>query len=241
MSDNHDERSESGAPIYRYDSGESRSGRVAKNQATELISNHLNGYFGTEPAVFHEIVSDLVHIDIHVIDPTPERPYYTLITSGMSDRPMRPPKEYPLLTRAELMLCLPDNWQLSEKALKDERNYWPIRLLKQLARFPHQYRTWLWATHTVPNGDPAKRYAKNTRLCCAYLSSPRLVSEEFTKLEAGPGKIIHFHTVIPLYNEEMDYKLASGSDALDERLNDGNITELLDLNRINVCKRKLFG
>lgn len=37
--------------------------------------------------VWHELVSDLVHLDVHVAEPTPARPYYTVVTSGMSDRP----------------------------------------------------------------------------------------------------------------------------------------------------------
>jgi hypothetical protein len=241
MANDSDERSQSGAPIYRHDSSTSRSGQVAASKSAELISQHISKHFGDETSVFHEIVSNLIHVDINIIDPTPSRPYYTLITSGMSDRPMRPPKEYRLLTRAELMMSLPADWPMHEKAFKDERNYWPIRILKELARLPHEHSTWLWATHTVPNGDPPKRYSKNTRLCCALLAMPQLTPEEFPKLEAGPGKIIHFHGVVPLYREEMDYKLANGADALEERLEEAGVTELLSLKRVNVCKRKLFG
>jgi hypothetical protein len=241
MGNDTDKHSQSESDILRHDPNKARSGPVAKTQSLELISQHISEHFGDNTSVFHEIVSSLVHIDIIVVKPTQSIPFYTLVTSGMSDRPMRAPKESPLLTRAELMLSLPADWPVSEQAFKDERNYWPIRVLRILARLPHEYSTWLWDTHTVPNGDPPKRYAKNTRFCCAYLSSPRLVSEEFTQLEAGPGKIIHFHAVIPIYREEMDFKLASGSDALEERLHANNITELLSLNRTNVCKKKLFG
>ena len=62
-----------------------------------------------EPYVYHEIASDIVHIDVNVIPPEGERDYYVLWTSGMSDLPMdlpdgsRNPKEY---NRPELALFL---------------------------------------------------------------------------------------------------------------------------------------
>jgi hypothetical protein len=130
---------------------------------------------------------------------------------------------------------------MGQDAFKDERNYWPIRLLKELARLPHQYKTRLWTSHTVPNGDPPRPYSKRTRLCCALISTPRLVPESFLRLDAGPGKTIYFHSVIPIYREEMDYKLSMSADALGERLNTANVTELLNLNRTNVCKKGPFG
>lgn len=41
-----------------------------------------------EPYVYHEIASDIVHIDVNVIPPEGGRNYYVLWTSGMSDLPM---------------------------------------------------------------------------------------------------------------------------------------------------------
>jgi hypothetical protein len=241
MANDGDEHSQFGEPIYRHEPGAARSRPVAASQSAELISQHIATHIGEVSSVFHEIVSDLVHIDINIVDPSLTRPFYTLITSGMSDRPMRAPKGFQLMTRAELMLCLPADWPMGQKAFKSDSNYWPLRVLKELARLPHEYSTWLWAAHTVPNGDPPKRYSNKTRLCCALLSSPQLTPESFSHVEAGLGKVIYFHSVVPIYREEMDFKLAEGVDALEERLREANVTELLDLKRVNVCKRKLLG
>ena len=40
----------------------------------------------------------------------------------------------------------------------------------QLARLPHEFQTLLWQGHTVPNGDPALPYARNTKLCGALVA-----------------------------------------------------------------------
>lgn len=37
--------------------------------------------------------------------------------------------------RLELMIDLPTDWPLEMESLRDERNFWPIRILKILARF----------------------------------------------------------------------------------------------------------
>jgi len=241
MSQEDDARSASGDPILRHDRATTRSAPPPTTQHTELIAEHVSSHLGEITPVFHEMVSDLIHLDINIIQPSPSRPYYTLVTSGMSDRPMRPPKGSPLLTRAELTLCLPPEWQMSQEAFKDERNYWPLRLLKDLARLPHQYKTWLWEGHTIPNDDPPRAYSKDTRLCCALLWRPQLAPHGFFQLDAGPGKAIHFFAVIPLYREEMDYKLTKGYEPLAELFKANSVTELLSLRRVNVCQRSLFG
>jgi hypothetical protein len=59
--------------------------------AFDAIDRHIERYFGSIGWVWKELASDLVHIDVHVVEPRPERPYSTLVTSGMSDRPTKVP------------------------------------------------------------------------------------------------------------------------------------------------------
>jgi hypothetical protein len=238
------ERSESGAPIYRHQRRERPFELAAGDERSiEAISRHIEQYAGPPARVFHELISDLVHVDVHLVEPTTERNYYTLVTSGMSDRPMPAPPGYEDSRYAELVICLPSSWQLTEEAFKDERHYWPIRWLKTLARLPHEYNTWLGATHTVPNGNPPQPFADNTKLCCALLLKPVLFVDGFQTLSVNADKVIQFLTLVPLYREEMEFKLKSGLDPLLDRLDAAGVTELLDVRRKNVCKRRfgLFG
>ena len=235
------EYAESGQPIYRYPPRE-RSWEVATGDpaAIEAIEKHITAHIGPVESVFHEIISDLVHLDVHVVMPTARRNYFTLVTSGMSDRPMRTPPGAEEMRYAELLICLPPDWPLSQADMEQETNYWPIRWLKMLARFPHEYDTWLWAHHTLPNGDPAKPFVSNTSLCCAMLAWPALFRTDFRRLQISPEKTIHFLGLIPLYQEEMELKLKRGADPLMRRLEQARVTELLDIQRPNVCKRR-FG
>jgi hypothetical protein len=82
----------------------------------------------------------------------------------------------------ELMVTLPGMWHLDQDSFKDEAWYWPIRLRKELARFPHKYSTWLGFAHTVPNGDPAEPYAPGTKFCGAIILPSVTVPDGFHRL-----------------------------------------------------------
>ena len=236
-----EESSELKSTVYRYDARQTPFELAfGDGSSIEEIDAHIETYLGPVEMVYHEIISDLVHIDVHHVAPRPGRLYHTLITSGMSDKPMTtPPPAFPH-RYAELMICLPYTWKLSEAAFRDEVNYWPVRLLKRLARFPHEYQTWLGWGHTVPNGDPMEPFTPETKLSCALLSPSILAGPDFFELTVSPEKTIRFFCIWPLYAEETDFKLKHGTEALAEKFKKNGITEIVDLRRKNVCKSALW-
>jgi len=203
----------------------------------ELINAHITKHIAEPDFVFHEFVSDLVHLDVHVIVPTPERNYFTLVTSGMSDRPMTPPEEYAEDKYAELMMCLPPDWPLSEGGSDDLEVQWPVELLKFLARMPHEYETWFAESHTVPNTEAFEPYAPNTKFCAVTFAAPKTVPAEFAQLKVAEDKTIRFLAVIPLYLAEIKLALKKGSEPLFELLEANQVTEILDLKRKGTVKR----
>ncbi len=213
----------------------------APADALELkkLEAHINRHLPGEMVVFHEPVSSQLHIDIYIKKPTAERNFYTLITSGMSSKPIKAAASTPNLNYAELMLCLPAKWNLTASGLKDEGNFWPIRWLRLLGRMPHEYHTRLWVSHTIPNGDPVKPFAANTKLCCMFLSVPTLCPDGFIRLDLDEKKTIFFLSVIPIYKEEMELKLNEGGNSLAQALEAANVNELIDINRRNACAKKL--
>lgn len=64
------------------------------------------------------------------------------------------------------------------------------------------------------------------------LLNPRTFPEGTEKVTTEEdGRTIHFLAVIPLLPEEIQFAQKLGSDKLEERLNDGGVTELLDPRR----------
>jgi len=206
----------------------------------EVISAHIERHLGPISGVFHEIISDLVHIDVHVVPASEPFPYLRLVTSGMSDLPMTLPEGAPGPAYMELMVTLPADWPISGDAFEDERNYWPVRLLKTLARLPHEYDTWLGFGHTIPNGHPAEPYAPGVGFDGAIVLPPVTAPEDFGTLQLDDGRRITFMTIVPLYPEEMDLKLKKDAEALLDRFDAKNIQDVIVPGRVNVA-RKRFG
>jgi hypothetical protein len=122
---------------------------------------------------------------------------------------------------------------VDDASWRDERHYWPARLLKFLGRLPHEYDTWLGTGHTVPNDDPPEPYAPNTRLSGALVAPPLLPPNEFDVLVRPDGPI-NFYGVIALHRDEMELKLKKGADALGELLDGAGVTELVNPERPSV-------
>jgi ribosomal protein S27E len=216
------------------------------SESIEQLTEHIEQYIGPISFVYHELVSSLVHIDIHVITPSDERPYNLLVTTGMSDRPMSVPAgttnadspDYGASPFAELLIGLPPDWPLDQSQWDDENSFWPIRWLKMLARFPHAYDTWLGYGHTIPNGDPPEPFAGNTSFCCWLLSESVLCDDRLDVCRLDDGRVVNFYGLYPLYLEEMQFKLRYGVDALSARFEEENVSDLLDIHRANTCLRR---
>ncbi len=229
----------SGNPIYRHSNPTPWSAPQGE-EFIQQISDHIEKHLGPVETVFHEIVSDAVHIDVHIVKPTVEFPYVRLVTSGMSDLPMITPDDVDAPKYIELMITLPADWKTDQEFFEDESWYWPIRLIKGLARLPHKYQTWLGFGHTVPNGDPAEPYAPNTQLCGAIVLPSVSVPPSFHTLEIPGIKAVTFFSVVPLYANEMEFKLRLGTDNLLDRFDRKGFNDVVMLNRADVTAKRFW-
>jgi hypothetical protein len=235
MSDK-DEKSKSGAPIHRHEAPEGwEAPSYGEEGQEDAVIAHMEKFFGKVANVYHEVISDKVHIDVHIINPTPERNYYTLFTTGMSYLPMQAPEEYADYTRAELMVHLPAGWDLRSH---EDKDFWPINWLKFLARFPHKYDTWLFFGHTVPTTENADPFAPGTEMGCMMLSDTRLLTDEqkdeFMETLEFNGDHIYIFTLLPLHKKEMEFKLENGASELLDKLTEAGVTDILAPGRKNI-------
>jgi len=198
----------------------------------DAVDAHIQRHFGESSNVFHELISPDIHVDIYIIPPTPERGHYTLVTHGMGAHRMNVPAELAgqKLERAELLICLPPDWKLGEES---EEWYWPIRWLKIMARLPINEDSWLGWGHTVSNPDDAP-FADNTKLCGIILTAPGAFGEEAARCPLPGGDQVVFYQLLPLYFEELQFKLSHDADALLRRFSDEAL-QVLDICRPSVC------
>lgn len=229
------ERSAAGDVIYRYTETHSRQVPAEARSVAE-ITEHIERHLGKIARVFRETESDAVHLDVYHVEPTTEFPCHRLITSGMSDLPMIFPEDIETRYDLELTIALPAHWRVDEDSFEDEKWYWPVRLLKELARFPHKYSTWLYFGHTIPNSNPPEPYTTDSNLRCALLLPPATCPSEFRVLEIPPDRKILFLAVVPLYEDEMNYKLEHGLNALIEKFDQAQLEDIIDPKRPSVLR-----
>lgn len=215
----------------------------------EEMDEYIGRIFPCEtvkPYVFHEVISNIVHIDVNIIPPDCGRDYYVLWTSGMSDLPMTMPKgsynknDY---NRAELFLFLPVDWQIGEGGAETEDKYfWPIGWLKYLARFPHEYHTWLGVGHTIPNGADYEPLGEGTEMGGFFLLPVIGQGENcppVPDMTCKDGTKINFLWAIPMYREEIEYKLEAGFEPMMDLLSEKQLPRVLNPVRENYKKKNL--
>jgi hypothetical protein len=207
-----------------------------KDALIEQVIQHIAKWVAKPDRVFHENLSHKVHIDIHIVEPTDRFPFYLLVTSGMSELPMNAPKGAEGWKFLELFLALPPTWPLSNQALEDEANYWPLRTLKMVARYPHIGNTWVAMGHTLntTDGSPPMAFHPSTKLNSVVLFPPILLPESFHELQIGSGCSVRFCSVIPIFQDEREYAMRKGSQDLFAKMTAAGVSELLEPNRSSV-------
>lgn len=204
-----------------------------KEEEVEALESYIDKIFGKFNDVFHELVSPDIHCDIYIIEPTPECNYYTLVTGGMGAYSM--PVSESENSFAELVIYLPPDWKIKSA---DEKDYWPIRWLKILARLPITEGAYLDAGHTIPAG----KIIEGTGFDCIMLLNATEGKDEEgdfipAKVMLPTGKKINFYTLVPLYPQETLYKLNYSANELMDKFIEAEIPypPVVDVHRVNSC------
>ena len=199
----------------------------------EIIA-HIEKHLGPITATFRREDSDSP-VDLLWLRPSANRPYHTLVTLGLSDRPMDIPDSVPQKTmgeRAELMIMLPPEWNISPDNLNSEQGYWPIAWLTMLADFARTPGNWLGTGYVFPNGDPMTEIADTP--FSGVLVLPPFVSHphEYYAFHSRDGTRLNLYAHIPLYPGEIELKSEQGLDVLLEHFDKTGInSEVVDIHR----------
>lgn len=199
---------------------------------------HIDKYFGTYT---ESIIDDSDNpLEVAIIPPRLEHDYYTLVTIGMSRYRMHFPEERreEKLERAELLINLPADWELTHDGILEEKWKWPLRMLLITAQFPMKNaEVGLEAKATLMDGEEGVPLSEDTALCGGILLWPGVFGEESFACHLPDGDDVNFYQLIPLYKEEVQYKLKHGADALLDLCPDESL-EVIDPHRLNVVTDK---
>jgi hypothetical protein len=175
-------------------------------------------YFGDEFTVSHELLPLVPHIDVYTFEPTDERPFYTLITGGMSDQPQHAPEGLPV-RRVELVLYV------------EEPKQQYIDVLRWLAHLVHDQQTWFSPGSTMTNGNPPRPIFEGSELTCYFFSmSPFEPDMNFADELQIDGEPLFVLWVVPLSTAECEY-LRENEDEFYALLDQNEHSVLLDDSR----------
>lgn len=234
------------------------TGKVAPTVYMEEIERHFADVFEyklEDSRVFHELMSDVVHIDVHIVPPSEKRPFYLLFTTGMSDLPMTLPEDCSwddrkIYERAEIYCLLPPEWKFDgfSDPKEAERYMWIITALKYSARYPHVCKNCLGSMHSLQFTEENTPFADNTGFCSAvFLHSDSndfggKYGDRLNYMRTEDGSYINLLCFIPMYEDEMNFKIEKGGGPLFLRLFGETVTDfsqlVIDINRESVCMNK---
>lgn len=153
----------------------------------------------------------------------------------MSALPMNVPKDTESSEYVEIMILLPKEWNLEYDSFSDEKNYWPIRIMKEIMMSPHENKTWFGFGHTF-GYEEDDEFAEGVGFNSVMLAHSMELSDDFTQIQLENEKVVDIYTLIPLYKEELEFKKKNGAYALLEHFDKFGIEEIVEIGRKNVCK-----
>jgi hypothetical protein len=166
--------------------------------------------WGEPKEVNHELLPQIPHVDVYIYAPNgADRPFYTLVTGGMSDLPMTFPEGFRRTHgRAELLIYV--------REPKEEY----VAMLRFLAHHPHATGGWMAPGWTMTNGDPPEPILPGSALSTFMVLEPLLLGDsmamEGVEIE---GDRVQMLWVVPITAAECAVKLEYGVGTLLKLLN----------------------
>lgn len=149
----------------------------------EEVDRFIKQLYASYDLVYKEKEFNDIRLDINIIYPDTNHPYYKLVTNGLGPK-----------GKCELIMYLDASWDI-------QNDIWPIKYLKLLGRLPVKYNIVLEDEYIVYN--PKTVSDKDLYHGFVFLQKRRLDGPITLYLQSN--REVSFYQVIPLYKEELDY------------------------------------
>jgi hypothetical protein len=200
-----------GTLIIRHDAIERQMGFTGEDAAgfRQTREAAYERIYGKPESVFHEVLPQVPHIDVYTIKRILKRSsgdevFYVLMTGGMSDLAMTMPRNAKDLDRRVELIFY---------CAEPREEY--VTILRWVAHFPHDSKSWLGHGHTVPNGNPPEPFWGSDKLDTLFFLPPIIAKDQKLPSELRlNGEPVNFLWVVPITTAECNFKLNNGFDAL---------------------------
>ena len=199
---------------------------------TEL-ENNLISRFGDKNVISVPVAEGEIPLLRILVDSKP--PVTLLMTNGLSDFTMTVPELEIGREHNEIYFCVPSYWDLNAK--ENPNMNWVYYWIQRMAKHVKDKNSWFGPGHTMACGNPFQNVSAINGCNHFILNNPMLLQEELTPLTVE-GKTIYFLAIIPMFEDEMDYKQGKGTQKLLKKLQSNGVTEKIDDFRCTVLRSK---
>ncbi len=112
--------------------------------------------------------------------------------------------------------------------------------MERISEIPSRFNTWLGPGDTIPVGKPPKALTDKFPANHFILSDPMCLASEIADSRNNPGAVSVL-SIIPIYQEELEYKLRNSGNALLSKMATAAITDEVDIYRRSACRKRFLG
>lgn len=195
--------------------------RITRDRRSQLRNDHYRLFLGDPVAVWHAASTRIPRVDLLEYPATEERPFWTYLTSGMSDVEQTLSAGSPewVVPRTELMIYTED------------RAPWAAKLLHGFARYPFDFATHFFWWHTVPVGGPID--GENAHLSSLVFLPPYFEEDGFDELVIDDAPVRTLWTVA-ITEAEREYAMVYGTHKLEQLFEKAQLSPITAPNRKSV-------
>lgn len=164
-------------------------------------------------------------------------PITILMTDGLSDYTMPVLEKWKGREHTELFFCLPSYWDLDDHS--NPNFNWVYEWLFKLETFVREKETWFGPGHTIPCGNPPAPLSATMKQEYLIFLDPMFMEDALQPVVIGDTSV-HFLSVVPLFGDELDYKMGKGTRKIIKKFIARKVDERLDDYRPSVLKSRML-
>jgi len=163
-------------------------------------------------------------------------PITILMTNGLSDYTMPVSEKWKGREHTELFFCLPTYWDTEDS---ESPNFsWTYDWIFRLEQFVRERQTWFGPGHTIDCGNPPAAISPLMKEEHLIFLDPIFAVEEMKPLQTD-GKTIHFLSIVPIFGDELDYKMGKGTQKFVKKFIAKKNDERLDDYRVSILRSRM--
>ena len=171
----------------------------------------------------------VLYLELHV-------PLTVIMTSTLSEYKMPVTEKWLGREFNEIYFALPAYWELDDR--KNESLTSVYNWIYRLERFVLDKNTWFGPGHSIPCGNPAEPISMLLKQTQFLFMNPILLEDLFQPFNLGDKKV-HLLATIPVFSDELEYKMTKGTHKFLRRFVHKNYDERIDEFRHSFMRSRL--